>query len=185
LHRADAVLDLSRVSCFERKGLRKTVSPQDLPFDVLAFLQERIAGTDELAALLLVRSDASRGWTAAAVAEQLELPKSWAGPALEGLCDAELLVEDGTDGEQRFWYRPVTPALESVVAVLSGIYEEQRTDVLRILNENAVDRIRAAAARTFVGAFEGKKHGKREGSTSHEGARAREPRDEGESSSEQ
>lgn len=140
------------------------MSPQDLPFDVLAFLQERITGTDELEALLLVRSDTSRGWTAAAVAGLLGRPESWAGPALEGLCEAELLVEDGSDEEQRFWYRPVTPALESVVRVLSGLYDERRADVLRVLNENAVERIRAAAARTFGGVLEGRqKSGKEQG----------------------
>jgi len=170
------------------------VSPQDLPFNILAFLQERIAGTSELAALFLVRSDALRGWSAAAVAEQLELPESWAGPALEGLCDAELLVADETETEQRFWYRPATPALESVVTVLSEIYDDQRSDVLRILSDKAVERIRAAAAKTFSGAFEGrqgkqsddkakasKRHDKREGNAPQGEGHEREQGEDGES----
>ena len=178
MHGAAGVLDLLRVPCFERGVRESAVSPQALPFDVLAFLQERITGTDELEALLLVRSDTSRGWTAVTVAELLGLPESWATPTLEGLCKAELLVEDGTDEEQRFWYRPAAPALDAVVKLLSGLYDEQRADVLRILNENAVDRIRAAAARTFGGALEGrqkggKEQGRREGSASQGEGRAR------------
>jgi hypothetical protein len=178
---------------------REAMTPRDLPFDVLAFLQERINGTDELAALLLIRSDASRGWIGAAVAEQLDLPRAWAGPALEGLCDAGLLVADETEGVQRFWYRPATPALESVVTVVAEIYDERRSDVLRILNDTAVERIRAAAARTFGGAFEGrstgakkrgakrgaKKSSRRGGSTSQDGGREREQGDDGDPPTEQ
>lgn len=164
------------------------MSPRDLPVDVVAFLQERISGTDELEALLLVRSDTSRGWTAAAVAKLLGLPESWAGPALAGLCEAELLglpeSWDGHDEEQRFWYRPGTPALDAVVATLAGLYDEQRADVLRILNENAVERIRAAAARRFGGVLEGRQkggetQGHHEGRASRDEGRARERRDEG------
>lgn len=131
---------------------------QDLPFDVLLILQERIAGVDELEALLLVRSDAARRWTASDIATTLARPETWAAPALESLCAAELLVAldgDGDEDECRFAYQP-TPALESVVASLARLYDEQRADVLRVLTDNAVDRIRAAAAKTFGGAFEGK-----------------------------
>ncbi len=97
------------------------------------------------------------------VAEQLELTAAWAGPALEGLCTAGLLVEDGTVTERRFWYRPATPSLESSVTVLAGIYDEHRAEVLRTLNENAVDRIRAAAARTFGAVFEREAFASRDG----------------------
>lgn len=118
------------------------------------FLQRRIAGVDELEALLLLRSDAARGWTAAAVALALDRPESWAAPALESLCNAELLVSRGGDTEERrFSYQPA-PAFESVVTSLAHLYDEQRADILRALNDNAVERIRAAVAKTFSGAFE-------------------------------
>ena len=149
------------------------------------FLQRRIAGVDELEALLLVRSDAARGWTAAAVALALDRPESWAAPALESLCTAELLVSRGGDTEERrFSYQPA-PALESVVTRLAHLYDEQRADILRALNDNAVERIRAAVAKTFSGAFDsgkktarkrsgkkngnGKKHGGRDGGPLRQG----------------
>mgnify|MGYP000464569623 CR=1 FL=1 len=132
------------------------MSSQDLPFDVLDFLQRRIAGIDELEALLLVRSDAARRWTASDIATTLARPETWAAPALESLCTAELLVaRDGEEDERRYAYQP-TPALESVVTSLAQLYDERRADVLRVLTDNAVERIRAAAAKTFGGAFEGK-----------------------------
>lgn len=141
------------------------MSSQDLPFDVLIFLQRRIAGIEDLEALLLVRSDSARGWTAAALASALDRPESWAGPALERLCAAELFVSrDGDTKERRFSYQPA-PALEAMVNRLVQLYDEQRADILRALNHNAVDRIRAAVAKTFSGAFDGgkKKTRKRDG----------------------
>lgn len=134
------------------------MSPQELPFDVLDLLQRHIAGIDELEALLLVRSDAARGWTAASVAKTLDRPEAWAAPALEALCAAELLVPRGGDAEERrFSYHP-SPAHESVVTSLAHLYDEHRADILRVLNDKAVERIRAAAAKTFSGAFDvGKK----------------------------
>ena len=139
------------------------------------FLQRRIAGVDELEALLLVRSDAARGWTAAAVASTLDRPESWAVSALESLCAAELLVSrDGDTEERRFSYQPA-PAFESVVTSVAHLYDEQRADVLRALNDNAVERIRGAVAKTFSGAFDGgkKKARKRGGKKSGNGKNGR------------
>lgn len=129
------------------------MSPQDLPFHVLAFLQQRITGVDELDALFLVRGDTKEAWTANTVAVCLGRTESWSRPALERLCEAELLVGRGPEPERRYAYRPATPALEDTVTALARIYEAQRTDVLRVLNDDAVERIRAAAARTFTEAI--------------------------------
>lgn len=126
-----------------------------IPPDVQALLQERLAGLDELEVLLLVRGDASRGWTASDVAERLGLPASSSDAALEGLRAAALLVVDGGGGgaEPRYAYRPHTPALDEAVSVLAEIYGERRLEVMRILSNHALDRIRSAAARTFADAF--------------------------------
>lgn len=141
------------------------MSPQHFPPDLLDFLRRRIAGADELEVLLLLRSDASRSWTPADLARRFALTEAWAEPMLEDLRDAELLDElDGDAGERRFVYGPDAPEHERVMATLAEIYEERRADIMRILNENAVERIRAAAVRTFGGAFDlrkGESAGKR------------------------
>jgi hypothetical protein len=128
------------------------VSPHDLPFHVLALLQERISGIDELDALLLVRSDVDQAWTASAVAERLGRADAWSRPALERLCEAELLEGVGPGAERRYAYRPGTWELDAAVSMLATIYEERRTDVLRVLNEDAVERIRMAAVKAFTDA---------------------------------
>lgn len=131
------------------------MAQRDIPSDVMAFLQERLAGLDELEVLLLVRSDASRGWTASEIADRLGLPASSSDGALEKLCTAELLVIDGGGGgaELRYAYRPVTPKLDGVVTTLADLYGDRRLEVMRILSDSALERIRSAAARTFADAF--------------------------------
>lgn len=131
------------------------MATEDLPPEVWSFLQERVAGVEDLEALLLVRSDARRHWSADAVAATLERPASWASQVLEVLCAAKLLEASGSNGDRRFTYRPANPGLASMVTSLAELYADQRAELLRLLNENAVDRIRAAAARTFSGAFDG------------------------------
>jgi len=158
LHGAGDVVDQSRSSSLQAKrAVIEVVSPQDLPFHVLDLLQHRIFGVEELEALLLVRSDATARWTASAVAARLERPESWSSPALEGLCAAELLVGEGPEERRRYAYRPATPELDASVTLLASLYEERRVDVLRVLNDKAVERIRIAAAKTFSAALEDKR----------------------------
>ena len=150
------------------------MSPQSLPPAILSFLRRRIAGIEELEVVLWMRRTAARGWTAAAIAESLDLPESTIASALEVLFAAKLVERlEGDQGEERFVYHPATPELESAVASLAEIYEEQRADILWALNDNAVGRIRAAAVRTFAGGNgNGNGNGRgRRGDGAHDGKR--------------
>lgn len=128
---------------------------RSIPSDVLALLHERLAGLDELEALLLLRAEPSRLWFASEVAERLGLPVASSEAALASLCQVSLLAAEGGRGgaEARYGYRPATPELEQVVASLAEIYGDRRLEVMRILSNSALDRIRTAAARTFADAF--------------------------------
>jgi hypothetical protein len=126
-----------------------------IPPDVLTLIHERLAGLDELEVLLLVRGGAVHGVSATEVADRLGLPVSSSEAALVSLCSASLLVHDGGGGgaERRYAYRPGTPELDGAVSSLAAIYGERRLEVMRILSNSALDRIRSAAARTFADAF--------------------------------
>ncbi len=126
---------------------------RNIPNNVLALLHERIVGFDELKALLLVRSDASKIWTASSVAESLGLSASWSEAALENLCAGGLLVGNGQGLERQFSYRPVSTELESTVTSLAAIYGYRRIDVMRILSSKAMNRIRWAAVQAFASAL--------------------------------
>jgi len=126
-----------------------------IPGDVLTLLHERLAGLDELEVLLLVRREAPQGVSTSEVADRLGLPMSSSEAALESLCSVSLLVSDGGGGgaERRYAYHPDTPELDGVVSSLVTVYGERRLEVMRVLSNLALDRIRSAAARTFADAF--------------------------------
>ena len=128
---------------------------RSIPTDVLALLQERLAGLDELEVLLLVRGMAPGNVSPSEIADRLGLPISSSESALESLCGAGLLAVDGGGGgaERRYAYRPTLPELDRAVASLAELYGDRRLEVMRILSNNALDRIRSAAARTFADAF--------------------------------
>jgi hypothetical protein len=69
---------------------------------------------------------------------------------LAKLCAAALLVGEGEGTERRFSYRPETPALAAAVRSLAEIYDQQRVNVILILSNKAMNRIRQAAYRTFA-----------------------------------
>lgn len=142
-----------------------TVPERHIPDDVLALLQERLAGLDELEALLLLRIEPERRWFASEVAERLGLPVASSEAALASLCKVSLLVTEGGGGgaEPRYAYRPATPELEQVVSSLAGIYADRRLEVMRVLSNSALERIRSAAARTFADAFVIGRSGRKQG----------------------
>lgn len=144
---------LSRLALHAVRASHRPVPNRKLPDDVLALLHERVTSLDELKALLLLHGDASRRWTTSAVAMELGLPESWSEPALESLCEAELLVGQGKGSERQFSYRPATDALGVAVSSLAEIYEARRVDVIRVLSSKAVSRIRWTAARTIAEAL--------------------------------
>lgn len=139
------------------------MTERPIPNDVLTLLHERLAGLDELEALLLLRANAPRGWTAAEVAEQLGLPESSSEAALTHLCRASLLVTEGRGAELRYIYRPHAPDLVLAVSSLAEIYGERTLEVMRVLSNSALDRIRSAAARTFADAFLIGRNGRKQG----------------------
>lgn len=143
--------------------VHRVVTQRQIPNDVLTFLQDRLGGLDELEVLLLVRRDAGRGWTAAEVAEELELPESSSVAALANLCHVSLLRAEGAGTAQRYVYHPPGPDLDQIVSSLAEVYEGSRLEVMRILSRSALERIRSAVARTFSDAFVIGRRGRKRG----------------------
>lgn len=125
----------------------------DLSLDVIALLRDRVPGPSDLEMLLLVRSEPTRGWTVSAVAQALGLPEAWAMDSLTALCTVALVVEDPSASEPRFSYRPATPALAASVTKLARAYTERPAEVIRVLNDYAITRVRLAAIQAFPAAL--------------------------------
>jgi len=118
----------------------------EIPPEVLALLDERLAGLHELKALLLLHRDPSRAWSPSSVAADLRWPEQWGQTALDNLVAAGLLFGVGDGLERQFSYRPTTPELDTAVAALAEIHGEDGLDVIRLLNSKAFDRIRSSVS---------------------------------------
>jgi hypothetical protein len=125
----------------------------EIPADVLTLVRERVSGLDDLEMLLLVRGDPVRAWTPSCAAARLGVPEARGAEALQALHAAALLAMDERATARRFFYRPATPALESAVNALARLCSVRPADVIRMLNEHALERVRAAARRAFPEAF--------------------------------
>jgi hypothetical protein len=154
---------------------RRSQVHSGIPYEVRALLQRRVDSLEKLEALLLVRGDAAKRWTASTVAAKLGLPETWSEPALEALCTSALLLGQGEGSERQFSYRPPTAALEAAVTSLAEIYGDRRAQIIRILSSKAVSRIRRAAVRAFGSGWSppGTRFAERGDSTGSSRARAR------------
>ena len=124
----------------------------EIPEPVRRLLEEHVETYEQLEALLfLARRDKSFGVDT--IAEQLRVSTETAAEALEHLRVRGLVAE--TAGGRDRVYRIVAPAASggSAVQMLASLYEERRMDVVKLMTDNAIARMRTAAIRRFADAF--------------------------------
>jgi len=118
-----------------------------LPLAVRRFLERRIDNVEQLEILLLLQRRADRGWTAAQVADALQLTPRAAADQLEALGRRNLFdVRISADVVYRF--SPATPELSGIVGQVMEAYRESRADVLHLVTGR-----RFRALRDFSDAF--------------------------------
>jgi len=116
---------------------------------VQQFLREHVANYVQLEALLLLRDDQARQWTALEVSQRLKTADDLVESALQALSEQSLLeLERGADC-LRFRYAPASAALSAAVESLANAYEHQRWLVVEIMSRSALERVRTAAHRLF------------------------------------
>ncbi len=120
-----------------------------IPADLGQLLRERVASLEGLEAMLLLRRDPTRAWSADALAQRLSIPETFLDPVLHELVASGLLAVDDTGWR----YAPHSPALAAAVDRLALLYDERRLEVMRLLSAHALERIRDSAARAFADAF--------------------------------
>ncbi len=133
-------------------------APDRLPEDVRALLRDRIESYEELEILLALERMPGAGKTAeelsAAVRVDLPLVER-AVRALESrrLIERRSTAPRGTEREPIYVYAPATPALDDTVRALAKAYAEQPIPIIKVMSENAIQRVRTEAARAFSEAF--------------------------------
>jgi hypothetical protein len=133
--------------------LAGTMADSKISSELKKFLRERIQSYEQLELLLLVRQSPSQVWSLELIAKRLRIQEAAALEAVNDLRNGELL-EMMLDGHRRAYrYRPATPELARLSDELANAFEEERLALVRLMNQNAVERVRTAAMRMFADSF--------------------------------
>jgi hypothetical protein len=131
---------------------------ESLSTDVLAFLRAHIESYEHLAILLLVFRERLRGWSEGELVDMLRIPPQLATSALRELCGAGLLrvvseAPPGGAGPSGRYQYACAGATDATIARLALAYTENPVQVVKALNANAIEKVRASALRAFADSF--------------------------------
>lgn len=131
-----------------------------LPDDVRALLRERIESYEELETLLALERVRGIGKTADELSSAVHVQIALIERALRSLEARGLIerrVEPAAGGVPRrapdYRYAPAGPELDRAVQALAKAYAEQPIPIIKLMSENAIQRLRTGAARAFADAF--------------------------------
>jgi hypothetical protein len=121
--------------------------------DVREFLLRNIESYEQLEVLLLLCRERAPAWTPEAVGEKVRLSTLVAMKALDDLTRLKLIdrLEVGRVTSYRF--RPASSRTGATVEALLAAYDQTPLAIIHLMNTNALDRVRSAAARSFADAF--------------------------------
>jgi DNA-binding IclR family transcriptional regulator len=122
------------------------MTAQGLSTAVRALLR-RIETYEQLDVVLVMAHEPERVWTADALAERVRLPAGGLQEGLDSLSAQGLLSRAGEG-----WRLPDAQTQELACQLLEA-YRENVLEVVRELTENAMERLRVNALRTFADAF--------------------------------
>lgn len=117
-----------------------------------ALLRNHIESFEQLEILLLLHRKRGDALDADAVTMELKLDFDTVTEALGHLCRANLAVRVEGEG-RRFRYGPDRPVMDEAVGNLAESYDENRIEVINLMNTNAIERVRTSAMRAFANSF--------------------------------
>ena len=124
----------------------------EIPDAVQAFLRDYIGSYEELEVLLLLYRSRGQWHSLDEITARLRLP----GVSTEtagSLVASRLLAVRETATEPVYAYGPTDPALENAVTRLAQSYAEAPLAVMKVMTDDAMNRLRVMALQTFADAF--------------------------------
>jgi hypothetical protein len=109
------------------------------------FLQQRLASTEQVGIVLLLKNDPSRAWTAPEVARQLGSAPESAAMRLFLLASSGLIAFDASGGLPRYRYAPLDATAAARLDELAAIHESDPDAVPRFLGAPPADPLRSFA----------------------------------------
>lgn len=128
-------------------ALKDQMPDEDL-IDCQAFLEEYVTSYEQLEVLLLLRREQPRALEPAQIAAQLRLSQPMVQAALDHLVSLKML--EATTGEAPgFRSRPLTAKADAQLQRIAEIYEVAPPRLMKVINRQAIERVRAKAAQAF------------------------------------
>ncbi len=125
---------------------------EPLPDEVRALLRERIESYEALEILIALERVRGIGKTAGELSAGLHVTPALVDRAVRNL-EAAGLVERRSAVQPQYFYAPPSAELDCAVRALARAYAEQPIPVIKLMSENAIQRMRTGAARAFADAF--------------------------------
>lgn len=116
------------------------------------FMNDCVRTFEELEALLWLFAHPNEGVTVRTLARTLGIVESTMQEAVDGLIASHLLAHV-TGSVDLIRYEPASLDLGANVALLAAAHERDRFEVVRIVAENSMLRIRRSALQTFADCF--------------------------------
>ena len=118
-----------------------------------ALLRDFIESFEQLEILLLLHRRGGDTWGADAVSTELKLDFDTAAEALAHLSRAHLLAVRAEASPRLFQYGPANSVMDGAVGDLAEAYQDNRLEVINLMNTNAIERVRTSAMRAFANSF--------------------------------
>lgn len=133
------------------------MSDPNIPSELREFLLSHVKTYEQLEILILLGKAQDSAWTVQNLSKLAKIPVASAQDALRELGEDAVVTPDANCPGA---FALSTPDVSRLVAVLARLYEENRLLVMRLMNENALERMRTDAARAFSSAFVIRRKGK-------------------------
>ena len=129
------------------------MSDDHVPEVVQRLVREQVRTYDALEVVLFLHRESGRRWRPAEVAAAVRLSEDVAATVLNELAQHHLVV--GAAGPKGPAFRLNTERAEvaSAVSQLAAAWDAHRLALIRLLNANALERLRTGAARALSDAF--------------------------------
>jgi hypothetical protein len=126
---------------------------EEVPADVARLLQEQIGGYEHLQTLRVFFRNRSEAWTPARIAGVLNVSEELAANTLAELAHGGLIRVEYVEHEPAYTYPATDASIAETVERLMVLYEANPIAVMRLVNANAIERVRRGAGRAFADAF--------------------------------
>jgi hypothetical protein len=126
--------------------------PETLPKNVHAFLRNCVESYEQLELLLFLRENAAVEWPMSEITERKRFPADETEEAVRGLLAAGCIAER-TEPRRAIRYAPRDEGQAEAIDQLAAAYAARPLAIIKLMNANAIERVRSAAMDTFADAF--------------------------------